>query len=123
MKRFLFVLCALLSNVSNSCNLCWDYKIKDPRLIRENISHEADCTCPCWQYPHTKGDNNFYRCTQCGHRITPPNPLSKNGPQYKRFNNPQGTNNVKPQALTQEKKSGSKKIVLPLTQLKKKSTR
>ncbi len=89
-KTILWAICIFLNNISFGCNLCWDYRIKDPRLIREDISHDPECTCPCWKYPHTQGGNhlnNFYKCEECGHRLTPPDPLSQDGPQYKRFYN------------------------------------
>jgi hypothetical protein len=85
MRLSWFVLLMFLTEAMNSSNLCWDYKIKDPRLKRANIEHDSECTCPCWQYPHTAGTNNFYKCQVCNHRLTPPDPTSKKGPQYKRF--------------------------------------
>jgi hypothetical protein len=69
-----------------SSNLCWCFQnVSDPRLVRRVISHATACTCECWQQPHTKGTNNEYKCLKCGHRLTPPDPLSKNGPQFKRY--------------------------------------
>ena len=126
MKRFLFILCALFSNITNSCNLCWNYKQKEPRLERQDISHDATCTCPCWQYSHTKGNNNFYRCIECGHRLTPPDPLSKNGPQYKIYQNGHNSikNPIKPQKITHKpKKSNPKSIQFPITKVKKQTHR
>ncbi|MBI2344478.1 hypothetical protein HYV10_00195 [Candidatus Dependentiae bacterium] len=119
MKRVLLILCLILNNVTYNCNLCWDYKIKDPRLKREKISHDASCPCPCWQYPHTQADNNFYRCIQCGHRLTPPDPLSKHGPKYKRFNE-EHKNTVKPQVSIKSTNKKANPIEFPFTNLKKK---
>jgi len=126
MKKILFVFCLILNNLTNSCNLCWDYKIKDPRLIREDISHDSECTCPCWQYQHTLGENNFYRCIECGHRLTPPNPLSKKGPQYKRYNENENKSSINPPVFIKKQNKNSKtrnprrsNIEFPLSNLKK----
>lgn len=63
----------------------------NPRLTRRDISHNAACSCECWQYPHTKGTNNQYKCINCNHRLTPPDPLSQNGPKFDRFNSSSAT--------------------------------
>lgn len=104
MRLIWFVFFTLLTDAINSCNLCWDYRIKDPRLQRETLEHDSQCTCPCWQYPHTEGTNNFYKCQVCDHRLTPPNPLSKKGPQYRRFYH-KGDRNFKPTSYKYPSKS------------------
>lgn len=121
MKKILLVVCTIISSMPNTCNLCWDYKIKDPRLIREDISHDPQCTCNCWQYAHTKGTNNFYRCGVCGHRMTPPDPLSKKGPHYKTYNDIEDAqeNAINPPIFMQQPKRHPQLIQFPLTNLKK----
>lgn len=117
MRFILFVLFLFASEFTNSCNLCWNYKIKDPRLQRETIEHDPECTCPCWQYPHTEGSNNFYKCQVCDHRLTPPDPTSKNGPQYKRFYH-KGDRHFKATGFKYPLKSPEKNPK-PLVQIKK----
>lgn len=74
----------------SSSNLCWYFSNNSqPRLERRKIAHHPACSCECWKYPHTKGTNNQYKCSNCEHRITPPDPLSKNGPQFIRHNESQ----------------------------------
>ncbi len=78
-----------------SSNLCWFFENNNnPRLTRRTISHNAACSCECWQYPHTKGTNNQYKCTNCNHRLTPPDPLSAEGPQFIRYNQNQEETNI-----------------------------
>lgn len=88
MKKYIIALLTLSLTAFDitSSNLCWVIQNKsDERLSRKVISYDAQCTCECWKYPHTKGTNNQYKCTNCEHRITPPDPLSKNGPKYKTY--------------------------------------
>lgn len=71
MNKVMIALFALLLTTDIfSCNLCWSYP-KGKRLRQIPIQKVKDCSCECWKYPKTKGDNNFYVCTECSHRITP----------------------------------------------------
>lgn len=109
MRLILLILFLFVSDITNGCNLCWNYKIKDPRLQRETIDHDPQCTCPCWQYPHTEGTNNFYKCQVCEHRLTPPDPISKKGPQYKRYYH-KGDKDFKPTIMKYPSKSAEKRF-------------
>jgi hypothetical protein len=74
----------------NSCNLCWGFS--GVRKLRPDPIEKLDnCSCECWKYPHTKGDNNYYVCTVCQHRLTPEEILLSKGQkksrhQFKRWN-------------------------------------
>lgn len=85
MKKILTsVFLLLLSGDIFSCNLCWDYP-KGKRLRQIPIQKNINCSCECWKYSKTKGDNNFYICTECRHRITPEEvfiPKGQKGTRY-----------------------------------------
>lgn len=86
MKKIMMMLTALLTVTEiNSCNLCWDYPSGGPRLRQIPIERIDYCTCECWKYTKTKGDNNFYICTECSHRLTPEEVLIPKSQKAKRY--------------------------------------